>query len=128
MTLSDRQILELNELCDVLVEGTATGAQRARLEQLLSETEDARKYYVQATDLSASLSHYAGEMQMEDADAPASRHRLVLLNVAKFGAVAAAIALALGWWTMHSSGKPSKMRATLSGPPEYVARLTGLKD
>src|SRR3954466_6926365 len=127
MTLSDREILELNELCDVLVEGTATGAQRARLEQLLSESDNARKYYVKATDLSASLTHYAGEMQMEDADAPASSRRAVFSKFVKFGAIAAGVALALGWWTFHGSNTTGKKRPSPPSSPEYVARITGAK-
>jgi hypothetical protein len=128
MTLSDREILELNDLCDALVEGKVTGAQRARFEQLLSESDEARKYYVKAADLSASLSHYAGEIQMEDADAPGSRRRNVLSSFMKFGALAAAIALAVGWWTIHGPNNTGKKRAAPPSPPEYVARVTGLKD
>jgi hypothetical protein len=52
----------------------------------------------------------------------------VLSSFMKFGALAAAIALAVGWWTIHSSNKPGKKRAMPPSPSEYVARVTGLKD
>ena len=128
MSLEDRQILELNDLCDAIIEGTASGAQRARLEQLIGESEDARKYYIKATDLSASLSHYAGEMQMEAADAPRSLSRFLSSNVLKFGALAAAITIAFAWWTTHKPEKVNKSHASPPSPTEFVARLTGLKD
>src|SRR3954471_5302371 len=108
MNLDDREILELNQLCDATIEGTANTAQRSRLEHLLSESDDARKYYVKATDLSASLSHYAGEMQMEPADAPRLLGRLLRSNSMRFGAIAAAIMLVGVWWAMPNATKVVK--------------------
>ena len=128
MNLDDRQILELNQLCDVTIEGTANAAQRSRLEQLLSESQDARKYYVKATDLSASLCHHAGEMQMEPADAPRSLGRLLRSNSMKFGAIAASITLVAIWWATPSATKAVKRSSPAPVPTEFVARLTGLKD
>ena len=68
MSLTDREMLELNELCDAVVEGALTNAQRTRLETWLAANDDARRYYVRAMDLSASLGRYASEMQMGPAD------------------------------------------------------------
>src|SRR5262245_33043772 len=103
MSLNDREILELHELCDALIEGNVTGAKRARLEQMLSESEDARKFYIREANLSASLSHYAGEMQMEDADATMSPGHFRRSNVMKFAALAAALLLVVGWWGTQST-------------------------
>jgi hypothetical protein len=128
MNLDDRDILELNQLCDATIEGTANAAQRARLEQLLSESEDARAYYVKMADLSASLSHYAGEMQMEEADGRRSMGLILRSNILKMGAVAAAIMLVVLWWAGPDSTKAVKTQSPAASPTEFVARLTGLKD
>ena len=61
MSLSDRDILELNDLCNSVVEGTITPAQEERLESWLAEDEDARRFYVRSMDLSASLGRYASD-------------------------------------------------------------------
>jgi hypothetical protein len=124
MTLSDREILELNELCDAAIEGTLTSAQRVRFEQLLTDSEAARQYYVQASDLSASLVHYAGEMQIEAADAPRPLGRPFNSRFFKSLLVAAALALAFAAW-------PSRQRVGDDNGlhhPEYVARLTAAKN
>ena len=68
MNLSDRDILELSELCSAVVDGRLTDAQRQRLEAWLARSEEARRFYVRALGLSASLYHYAAEMH---ADVPA---------------------------------------------------------
>lgn len=129
MTLDDREILELDQLCDVTIEGTANGAQRSRLEQLLSESNDARQYYVKAADLSASLSHYAAEMQMEEPDAPRSLGQSVRSNLIKFSAIAAAITMIAIWsWPRPDPTKADKTHAPAASRTEFVARLTGLKD
>ncbi|MEX2310318.1 MAG: LamG-like jellyroll fold domain-containing protein [Pirellulales bacterium] len=126
MSLSDRDILELNELCDATVEGTLTAAQRVRLEQLLADSEDARRYYVKAMDLSASLGQYAGEMQMEAADVPSSGTHLWESKSVRWAALAAALALTFTWWL---TSRPTDLAKSISADlPEYVARLTGTKD
>ena len=125
MSLNDRQTLELNELCNATVEGTLTAAQRARLEQLLADSDDARRFYVKAMDLSASLGQYAGEMQMEAADAPSRGTRIWESKTVRWAALAAALVLALTWWL---TSRPANVAQTMAaGPPEFVARLTGIK-
>ena len=127
MSLSDRDTLELNELCDAALEGTLTATQRVRLEQLLAESEDARRYYVKAMDLSASLGHYASEMQMEAADAPRGGAPVWESKGVRWAAFAAALALAFTWWLLNRSNEIAS--ATSADPArEYVARITGIKD
>jgi len=131
MTLNDQRILELNELCDATIEGTATSSQRVRLEQLLGESNDAREYYVKTADQSASLSHYAGEMQMEAPDGRRSIGGFVRSNIVKFSALAAAVALVItlsATWATRHAAKAAKTRPVPAGPAEFVARVTGLKD
>lgn len=125
MNLTDRQILELNELCGAVIDGVATEAQRAGLAELLRTSEAARRHYVRAMGQSASLGAYAAEMH---ADAPAMNvvrgpwwrrptvRRLVLVAAALV--VGAFLALRL---------RPTEGGARKSGI-EYVARLTGAKD
>ena len=69
MNLSDSDILELNELCHAVVDGTLDEKQKAMLSRWLSTSAEAREFYVRATGLSASLCHYAGEMQTGEPDA-----------------------------------------------------------
>ena len=108
MSLSDRETLELNELCNAAVDGTLTASQRVRLEQLLAESEDARQFYVKAMDLSASLGHYAGEMQMEAADAPRRRSSSLGIEGVRWAAVAAAIAVGLHLVVIESTDRIGK--------------------
>ena len=77
MNLSDNEILEINELCNAVVDETVIDKQRERLSELLRTSLDARQFYVRAMGLSASLHSYAAEMQMESPDgvAPATLHR-----------------------------------------------------
>ena len=127
MNLTDSQILELNELCNAVADGTLTDAQRTRLTVWLGASEPARRYYVRAMHLSASLCSYASEMQVEAPDAvpPAN---VIRLSVASWlGWVAAAACLVLGLYLFWQ--RPARDSSTASLPPgEYVARLTGAKD
>src|SRR4051812_12207697 len=68
MSLSDSDILELNELCNAVIDGTLSDAQKVRLSDWLSTSEDARHFYVRTTGLSASLFYYASELQSGDPD------------------------------------------------------------
>jgi hypothetical protein len=125
MNLSDREILELNELCGAVVDGRATEAQRVRLEQWLGESEAARRYYVRALGQSASLHAYAAEMH---ADAPPARARrrqwLRIPAWATFTALAAA-AIAVGVFVFSDGTKGFRGPAATRG--DFVARLTAEK-
>src|SRR5256714_4858880 len=63
MKLTDHDILELNELCNAVVDGTLSDEQQTALSRWLSGSEEARQFYVRVTGLSASMFFYAGEMQ-----------------------------------------------------------------
>lgn len=125
MTLTDQEVLELNELCGAVVDGTLTEAQRGRLAMRLRESEAARQYYVRALGQSASLHGYASELYAEAPDARAtpggfSRFRgwgLVVLPVA----AAVAVGLFLAY-------RPAESPTTASRGGQFVARLTAAKD
>ena len=71
MNLPDDELLELNALCNALIDGALSDGERARLEKMLAASADARRFYVRAMTLSASLFDYAGEMQSDAPDAAA---------------------------------------------------------
>ncbi|MCC6354105.1 MAG: FecR domain-containing protein [Verrucomicrobiae bacterium] len=65
--------LDLVALCDAVIDGTIDEAGRERLSRSLLESPEARAFYVRYVGLSASLCHYAAELQTdapEDAPAP----------------------------------------------------------
>jgi ferric-dicitrate binding protein FerR (iron transport regulator) len=136
MNLSDSEQLELNALCNALIDGQLTDAERARLEQLLRDSEEARRFYVRALGLSASLMQYAGEMQTEPADAP-----LVTPHVVRppnwiwtLGSLAAAAAIVLAFWmgwTQDRGASGTSRQDVAEVPPESeegIGRLSGAKD
>ena len=73
MNLSDPEILELNELCNAVVDGTINDAQKDALSKWLMRSEEARRFYVRVTGLSASLFHYAAELQTGEPDGSAGQ-------------------------------------------------------
>ena len=137
MSLSDRETLELNELCDAVIEGSVTDAQQARLEAWLAAGDDARRFYVRAMDLSASLGRYASEMQMGPADRGGEwtprgvRHsRRQSFNWGGL-ALAASILVAVAAWLATRPGRGpvvSEQLASSAATVEYVARITGGRD
>jgi ferric-dicitrate binding protein FerR (iron transport regulator) len=121
MTLDDSDRVELNELCSALVDGAADDAQRARLEDLLRGSEEARRFYVRAMQLSASLHSYAGEMQSEPANVvrPPQWRRWA-------APLAAAALVMLGLWlagVFERTADPAN-----ADDQDSVARVTGGKD
>lgn len=126
MNPSDREILELNELCGALVDGHATLVQRERLEALLRESEGARRYYVRALGQSASLLAYAAEMHTDAPSREAAPTRLRWTGRGPMAWLALAAALVIGifvWSREHrAGGEVSADRG------DYVARLSGAKD
>lgn len=117
--MTDAEILELTELCNALADDRLPTAQRARLNEILAASEEARQFYVRFAALNASLCDYAGESQAE-APAPLKpkliRHPMAWW--AGIGAIAAGLA-ALFW--IHPGEKPT-------ADPPSVAWLTGAKD
>jgi hypothetical protein len=131
MNLTDQEILELNQLCAVLVDGTVTMNQKSRLSELLAGSEEARRFYVCAMGLSASLFSYASELQTERADAPAAQEkpfqswwRRWQKFFLGFGTLAAACVAAMVW---INRPKPDATVAVLQ-PDDLVAQLTGAKE
>jgi hypothetical protein len=98
MNLSDAETLELNALCSALLDHTLDAAGRARLNVLLGDSEEARRFYVRSMALSASLHDYAGEMQSEEPT------RVVRVAPWRWvlGSLAAAAAVVLAFWITHA--------------------------
>jgi hypothetical protein len=138
MNLADKDILELNELCNALVDGSISEKQTARLSSWLSTSEDARQFYVRVMGLSASLCYYASEMQTSEMQAqerhiPAARAGFVRTWAPAIGAVAFAACLLLVLRIAMSRHDSHVMAAPSSAPTAvaplddhvFVARLTG---
>ena len=128
MKLSDVEILELNELCNAVVDGTITDAQQARLSQWVASSLEARQYYIRSMGLSASLCHHAAEMQTGDpADHGAILPTLTPPPTGKsahsrwwmFGGVAVAASIALALWI----GLPKRDGAGGAGGSGGVAAI-----
>ena len=66
MSFSDEQLLEFHDLLDRLVENNLSIDQKARLVELLENSDEARRHYVRFMDMSASLKHYAEELVGDD--------------------------------------------------------------
>jgi ferric-dicitrate binding protein FerR (iron transport regulator) len=123
MNLTDKDILELNELCNALVDGTLTDSQKSQLSEKLAAAEEARQFYVRFMGLSASLHEYASEMQTEAPDAVVEMPRLWQRArfLWSFGALAAAFVFA--FWLGPVVKPPGAAEAG-----EFVAQVTGAKD
>jgi len=127
MSMSDKDSLVLQELCNALADGAITVAQHRRLSGLLRDSAEARQFYVRSMALSASLFQYAGEMMTEAPDARSSRPR----NIIRPGAwwaipIAAAAMLVLAFW-FGSNRSIENGTGSTSEPEseEMVARLSG---
>ncbi len=128
MSLSDNEILELNELCSAVVDGTISDIQRARLSRWLSASDDARQFYTRAMALSASLYTFASEMQVEAPDAvPSASHVVPIAWRWWAGGLAAAAAVAAIFWVLSPPARRDGP-ANPAGARETVARVTGVKD
>ena len=130
MNLPDDELLELNALCNALIDGAITEAERARLEKMLAASDDARRFYVRAMTLSASLFDYAGEMQ---ADAPEVSPKRVVHVPAWFwtaGSLAAAACVVLALWFGFAAKRDAanEIAGTEQESDDSVARLSGAKD
>ncbi len=126
MNLTDQEILELNELCGAVVDGTLTETQRARLERWLRESEAARHFYVRALGQSASLHTYAAETHAEAPDiarAPIRPRKTLRFTLWWATVLPAAAMLALGLWLSY---RPTGVAA--APVRELVARVTGVKN
>ncbi len=126
MTLTDPEILELNELGGAVVDGTLTDAQSARLSRWLVESEAARRHYVGLLGQSASLHTYAGEMHAEVPEASVRSVKRFQFPAAWWMAAAPA-ALVLGFYIFRET-LPAEGASQLGQPSDFVARITGTKN
>jgi ferric-dicitrate binding protein FerR (iron transport regulator) len=127
MNLSDREILELNDLCNAVIDETINAKQKARLTEWLANSVEARRFYVRALGQSASLYSYASEMQSEPVHAGSSRSNIIPVAFQwRAGALAAAAAVVIVFWGFNRP-KPA---APTSEPAadESVAQLTASKN
>jgi ferric-dicitrate binding protein FerR (iron transport regulator) len=146
MTLSDTDILELNDLCNALVDETITEQQQARLSHWLATSEEARELYVRTMGLSASLHYHAAEMLMGEPDeahaiaperATASTRSWWMVGVIAAAACVGLVAW-MSWPDAETQGGSSPIAkvvppTTLPAIPagqdnEFVAQLTGSKE
>ena len=94
--LSDKDILELHELLDALVENNLPKDKLIRLENWISDNEEVRRYYVEFMDMSASLRHYAEELISDDTESSIEEKSNNLISFWKpFLAVAAVLILGI---------------------------------
>jgi ferric-dicitrate binding protein FerR (iron transport regulator) len=128
MNLTDREILELNELCNAVVDETLTDAQRARLSTWLKESDAARQFYVRALGQSASLHSYASEMHAEAPQHNAPQWWSQPGKIIRFSAAfAAAAAIALAFWVSRQRLQPEAPTAP-GKSSVYVARLSAARE
>ena len=127
MNLTDRDTLELNELCSALVDGSITDVQRARLSQWLASSDEARQFYVRYAGMSASLCEYASELQVEAPDVARTPARVIRPAIWwTFCSLAAAALVMVGLWI--STGPRNDDAAAELNTGEFVASVTGAKD
>ena len=131
MSLPDDELLELNALCNALIDVAIPDTERARLEQMLAASEDARRFYVRAMTLSASLFDYAGEMQGDAPEVAVQRIVRVPKWVWTAGSLAAAACVALAFWLGGEAKRDAANEIANAGEEsgdDSVARLSGAKD
>jgi hypothetical protein len=134
MNLSDKEILELNDLCNALVDETINEKQKSRLSRWLSSSADARRFYVRAMGLSASLFSYAAEMQSQELERPEPKNVVRMGWLWKFGSLAVAASIVFALFYVKSAFRDADIFQTkavtpaAAEVPEYVAQLTGLKE
>lgn len=126
MNFGDNERLELNELCGALVDGTLDGSQRKCLAEMLAQSEEARRFYVRAMSLSASLHEYASEMQTEAAEPEIPANERPAATLWTFGALAAAAIVLLAFW-LGGFLKNDAAGGEKDGD-ESVAQLSGAKN
>src|SRR5580698_409492 len=125
MNLTDKEILELSDLCSAVVDETLTEKQKARLAHWIAESEDARCYYIRAMGQSASLHSYASEMHSEAPDS------IRLPNRGKrwkwvIGLLSIAAMMMIAFW-IRPTAHDAALAQTPPNDDEYVAQLTGSK-
>ena len=126
MKLGGGEISELSRLCDAVVDGTLTEAQKETLNALLASSQEARQFYVRSMALSASLHTYASEILADAPDVAWQPEETGGASAWKWIApLALAASLVLAFWVVDR--KSLSPDAAPEGH-EYVARLTASKD
>ncbi len=127
MKLTDAEILELNELCGAVVDGTLTDAQKERLSRWLKTSVEARRFYVRALGQSASLHTYASEIHAEAPDGVAPVARPVIrVSWWWVASSLAAACVVVAVWLAAGRTPPVAPAALPAG--DSVARITAAKD
>ncbi len=126
--MTDNERVELNDLISALVDGRASAAEHSRLEKMLADSDEARRFYVRSMAMSASLFERAGEMQGELPEptniVPFSKWSRCLRWVTP---LAAAAAVLLGIFLSRNFFEPGQS-GNAEEQPDSVARLSGSKD
>ncbi len=126
--MTDNDRVELNELISALLDGRASAAEHSRLEQMLADSEEARRFYVRSMELSASLYEYSGEMQSERAEPTNVIHVAKWTTWSRWTApLAAAAAVLFGIWIARFFLGPNQPLAP-DEQPDSIAHLSGSKD
>ena len=128
MNFSDDDRLQVSELCGALVDDTIDAAQRNRLAEMLATSEDARRFYVRAMSLSASLHEYAGEMQAEAPDVPANERPAAVRWTVGALAAAAVMAFAFVLGGLLKGDRIGDAVALEKDGDESVAQISGAKN
>ena len=127
MNFSDADRLELSELCGALVDGTLDMERRNRLAQMLATSEEARRFYVRAMSLSASLHEFASDMPVEH-QAPAPERPAAWRWA--LGALATAAVVVFAFWLGGLRSADQSVEAVLADTSgeEFVAQISGAKN
>ena len=133
MSLSDRELLNLNSLCQAVADGIATEPQLSELNRCLSGSDEARRFYVRMMSLCASLRDHAGEMQADAPEyAPAFRAppRSYAWAWTLAGLAAAALIMLSFRFGVQTGGGSHSDSASVSEPDtdEPIARLSAAMD
>ena len=126
MNLTNDQQLQLTALCNALTDDTVSANERERLNAMLRDSEDARRFYVRHAALSASLGEYAAEMQSEAPALP--KHRAAWVRALPWAA--AATVLIMGLVMMHHEEETTQSTLFDQSDQSHpsVAALSGTKD
>jgi ferric-dicitrate binding protein FerR (iron transport regulator) len=128
--MSEQELLELNELCQGLLDARLSPAEMERLSAMLRSSEEARRVYVRAAALAASLHQYAAELQTEPARPKIIAFPKWRVAAWALGSLAAAALIIVAFTpavTLTDRDAPLADSAPTDAT-ETVARITGAKD
>lgn len=126
MNSDDSKSLELTGLCDALIDGTIDDAGHEKLARWLLESDDARRFYAQYMGLSASLCHYASELQTE-APEPMPAHARIIRHPASWWTIGTLAASLVIFFTLAKHWSPNNDDGALD-TDRFVAVLLQTKN